>query len=343
MTDISFAFNRAYSDLGISGCIKLQPEDFIVEEVLGFEPDGEGEHLFLYVEKKNLTTPDVITALSKLIKVHAKHIGYSGLKDKYAVTRQWLSVPWPIKAPMPELASDQFDVKRLARHGKKLKRGTHKANQFTLVVRELSQESALLVERIALIKKQGFPNYFGAQRFGFEGQNIGRALSFIEKPYKISRTKKSLYLSALRSYWFNHYLSSRIQDNNWNKGLEGDLFNLEGSNSLFAPDYIDSDINERVDRLDIHPVGPLLSEKSSRLSAKALHYEQVVRAEFNDWFGHLAPQKLETHYRPLRVKPDKLTITALSKDTLRLSFQLPSGSFATSLLLELIHVNEALW
>ncbi len=341
--ELDFQFHRAYPDLGFKGLIKQSSSDFQVDEVLGFEPEGSGEHVFLFIKKVGMTTDEVIRVLAKKLSLKPRDIGYSGLKDKTAVTRQWLSVPWPIVKDFPELKEDGFDIERAVRHTRKLKRGTHKKNHFTINVTALNFDEDAWLERLTCITLQGVPNYFAAQRFGFDGANVEKARDYFKRPYRLSKYKKGLYLSSVRSYLFNHYLSLRVKEGNWCTAIEGDSFNLEGSHSLFTPDALMEDIPRRIEQLDIHPVGFMSGKKPSYLTAKALDYEASVRECYPDLVAGLIQENAETDHRPLRIVPENVTWEKDSPSSYRLSFTLNKGSYATAILLELAHVNGALW
>ena len=166
------AFVGAYPVLAMQADFKSTPEDFQVSEVLGFTPSGSGEHVFLHIEKIGLTTESLVLNVARALNVKARDIGLCGLKDKHAVTTQWLSVPLPIKAEIPQISGSNWRVLEATRHTRKLKRGIHKANQFVIVLRNVTASRELLEQRLMLISAAGVLNYFGMQRFGYDGGNL---------------------------------------------------------------------------------------------------------------------------------------------------------------------------
>ena len=332
-------FQRAYPVNGVSANFKLEPEDFQVSEVLGFEPSGEGEHLFLQIKKTNLTTEALILEVAKCLSVAKRDIGYCGLKDKFAVTDQWLSVIWPIKEPIPSLSGSNWQVMSAVRHNKKLKRGIHQANHFVICLKKLSGDSSLLDKRLQEIALNGFPNYFGTQRFGRGGANVEKAEKLFNRVIKCKPFQRSIYYSAVRSFLFNNYLSLRIEQDSWNKAVDGDSFNLDGSNALFGPeDKIDSSLIERMRAYDIHPVGPLFGDGESRLTASAFELQQAVEDEYPVLVEGLKKARVKTAYRPLRVMPKSLN-WQIEKNDCELQFSLPSGSYATALIDQLVNIE----
>jgi len=348
--DISLNFQPAYPPLQLSTPLayKAQHEDFIVEEQLGFSPSGEGEHLFLYVEKINLNTEQLAGFLAKALGVLKRDIGLSGQKDKFALTRQWFSVPFPIKNDLPDLDSlrgEGWQVLSLQRHDRKLKRGVHKANRFHL---RLKSQAALQLDdwqqietRLQQVLKTGFANYFGEQRFGYQGRNVDKAHALLTGRFKCKKHQRSMYFSAARSYCFNHYLSKRIAAGLWQTPLDGDLFQIEGSASFFS-DTISDDLITRFNHAEIHPMAPLLGKMNRQLedfsSSAAGEFLHNQDADFN-WQQALAKAGLNTQFRALRVMPSGLSVEQSDVNTIALSFDLPRGAFATSLLQELSAQN----
>lgn len=329
------------------GVYRLEAEDFQVEELLGFEPEGQGEHLYLWVEKKGSNTAYVAQELAKSAGIHPAAVAFSGLKDRHAVTRQWFSLHLPGQADpaMASLNSANWQVLKRARHPRKLKRGTHRNNRFTLKIRLDNADpttGSWLEERWQQIVKQGVPNYFGPQRFGREGQNIPKALNWLmanppQKPPK--RQEKSLYLSALRSALFNAWLAETLKQGYWQKPLAGSCFNLAGTRSYFA-DPTASNLSERLAKGDIHLAGPLVGKGELQTTHLALKAEAAFREINLTYWQALEKQGLRLEYRPLRMLPQAPEFN-WQAPWLTLSFTLPSGCFATSLLRELLNAKDA--
>lgn len=331
---------QAYPVLAGSAGFKIEPEDFIVREQLGFVPSGEGEHVFLYIRKRLLTTELLAKDLARQFGVDVRDVAYSGLKDKHAVTEQWFSVPYPIKKEIPPLQGASWQVLECARHGKKLRRGVHQSNAFEITLRDVSVDRALLEERLNAIKERGFPNYFGEQRLGRDDGNVKSAVALFNGEFRCKPFQRSMYYSAARSYLFNRYLSERVANNTWDKAIAGDKFNLDGSNALFGPEPITDEIVQRVAQHDIHPVGPLLGDGESGLLDEALSIQQTVETEAHILLEGLRKARVETALRPLRADAKSLN-WQLEHNQCRLSFELRSGSFATALIRELVNLNHA--
>ncbi|MBT8103881.1 MAG: tRNA pseudouridine(13) synthase TruD, partial [Gammaproteobacteria bacterium] len=219
---------RAHGPSLFSAAIRVQAPDFDVTEELGFDFTGDGEHDYLFIEKTAANTEWLSRQLAQFAQVPARDIGYAGLKDRHAVTRQWFSVPRWNSPEWQQLEVDGVRVLDQQRHNRKLRRGAHKANRFHLVLRgELPRKDAL-DERLATIRAQGVPNYFGEQRFGRGGSNVALAGAWSQGK-RLPRHKRSIAISAARSYLFNQILDARVRDQSWNRLVSGDVANLDGS------------------------------------------------------------------------------------------------------------------
>lgn len=323
-----------YGTPQLSGVIKQNPQDFKVDEQLGFEFSGAGEHLFIQVEKTELTTFELIELIAPHCGVAAKQIGYSGLKDKQAITRQWLSIQLPGCKQMPQIPdAENYRILDTAWHDKKLRVGVHKYNDFEITVRDIKGNIAELIATVEQIKKSGFANYFGQQRFGANQDNVSQALRVLSNRHKskrLSRQKKSLYLSALRSEIYNQILSSRIKQNIWMQPLEGDLFMLSGTQSLFA-EAVNDELIKRYQELDIHSSVSLMGSGESRISGAAQAIENEVLDHASEISEILNQQEVKRAYRSNRALAHQLTIEFIEPATLKLKVRLEKGVFLTSL------------
>ena len=235
-TDILDTLPHAFGLPHNRAVIRQQPEDFIVNEVLGFEPDGAGEHVLLHIQKRLKNTQDVIKSLTQLFDLRSTEIGYCGLKDNHAVTTQWISIQQPVTKPFdaPKLG-EGISVLEVHRHGRKLRPGAHAANRFLIRLRAFEGSRESFEVRVEQIRQYGFPNYFGEQRFGRNNMNLINALRVSHKPNKrLSRQQRSLYLSAARSFLFNVILSERVRTETWQTPQPGEPLMLAGSNQLFC-------------------------------------------------------------------------------------------------------------
>ena len=316
---------------------KTQIEDFIVEEDLGFEADGQGEQDLLIIRKKNLNTEQLARKIADVAGVRTFDIGYAGLKDKFAVTTQAFSVYFHGK-PRPDwsvLNNEQIEVLSVRPHQRKLKTGSLKGNRFTIVLREATGDWAEFNTRAEIINNEGVPNYFGEQRFGYEGLNIVRGQELIAGKITVkNRHKRSLYLSAWRSSLFNAILSQRVKNKTWNQALVGDAMILNGSRSLFLVDNLDDILSERVKMKDIHPSGPLFGMGDPIVVGEPLKLESDITGSC-EALEAISKYKLEASRRPLRVVVSEFAWEQLDAKTIKLQFYLPPGSYATAVLREL--------
>ena len=322
------------------GNIKVEPDDFIVEECLSFEPEGKGEHVFLHIEKIGENTEYIARLLARHAGVRQRDIGYAGLKDRHGRTRQWFSVwlPGQENPDWSALESDHLKILNCIRHARKLKRGVLAGNRFSLLIRNWQGDFKTAEQQLQHIKHHGFPNYFGEQRFGHQGRNIDKALAMFGG-IRVKPEQRSIYLSAARSYLFNLILAERVASKTWNTGLPGDVFNLNQSNSHFQADVIDQNLQERLMQGDIHPTGLLWGKGNSSTSAEVLKLEQAIIADHPTLADGLLKAGLEQDRRALRVIPENIS-WQLETDNLRLSFSLPAGSYATTLLREIVNTSS---
>ncbi len=319
------------------GKIRSVPEDFIVTENLSFEPSGEGEHVFLHIEKKGENTDYVARQLSRFAKVRQRDVSYAGLKDRYAVTTQWFSVWLPGKAD-PDWAafeSDSMKVLQSIRHARKLKRGVLSGNSFKLLIRDYLGDKEITIRQLEQIKALGIANYFGSQRFGNEGQNVNKALSLFDGA-KVGREQRSIYLSAARSYLFNKILAERVIQHNWNQPVAGDTYQFDLSHSCFQSEQPDDEIIRRLTEKDIHPTGVLWGRGNADVSGQALAIEQAVVEAHEQLAQGLIASGVDRDRRALRVNVQDLHWQFLDEASLELTFTLPVGSYATSVLREII-------
>ena len=334
----------------VSAVLRQSPQDFQVFEQLGFEPSGEGEHAFLHLEKITLNSMDLMERIARLSNVPGRDIGMSGLKDRNAITRQWFSVRMAGK-PEPDwqLLEQPGDVKvlQVSRHSRKLKRGVHRANRFLLSLRDVRGDRTELLERLERVKVQGAPNYFAEQRFGRSGSTLIQARQWMASGgRKISRSKRSLYLSALRASIFNTLLAERVKNSNWNKVISGDVCILHGTRSLFACELADQEIQDRAMRCDVHPGLPLWGKGQQTASDAVVEGQMAVLADRSncpdgpEMCTFLERMALELSYRSTRVLPDDFSWQFCDDDVLQLEFALPPGSYATAVLAELVQYTD---
>lgn len=338
------SFQQVYQPLDVSAKLKTYPDDFIVEEHITVEFTGEGEHCWVYIKKRGCNTDWVAQKLAHYCGVKKMAVAYAGLKDRHAVTSQWFSVQLPGK-PTPDWHDLEVDadgesiqVLQCHRHNKKLQRGALKDNAFTITLRELSDTSdnsfTLLQQRCQLIARHGVPNYFGPQRFGRNNNNLEQAKKLFTNPrFKLPRSKRSIYLSAARSWLFNCILSERINLQVWDKRLPGDVFMLDGRSACFKDDGSD-EINIRLEKCEIHPTAALWGQGDSMVTDDAAALEMSVIDQFSLFRDGLVFARLQAQRRACRVCPGEIS-GQRKGDNFVVSFILPAGSYATTVLAEI--------
>ena len=325
--------------------IRQQASDFQVEERLPFEPDGEGGHVFLNIEKTDINTDWLAQQLAKFAQVPAVDIGYAGLKDRHAVTRQWFSIKlegrdepdWSL------FESDQIKILQRQRHNKKLKRGVLIGNQFHLVLTEIEGDTSVWQRNLEKIQQHGVPNYFAEQRFGHNMNNLYHVDKWFtggRAPRK--RNQRSLYISAARSWLFNLVLSERVAAHNWNQAISGDVMQLAGTRaSFFVAELVDKILQERLASHDVHPTGPLYGKGNTIAMTECLALEQEIASDWRDWLEGMEKVGLKQERRALRLIPAQFNWQFIDADKLELDFFLPAGSYATAVLRELAQIVDA--
>jgi tRNA pseudouridine13 synthase len=336
------AHPRAHGDAVLSARVRATPEDFFVEELPGFEPSGAGEHLLLTIEKRGMNTVFAAKRLAKWARVPEMSVSYAGLKDRHAVTRQRFSVHLPKKvAPdIAALESDELRVLEHTWHSRKLPRGALAGNRFVLALRDVQGDREAIGQRLQSIADRGVPNYFGEQRFGRGGDNVAQALAMFTGR-RVRREERTLLLSAARSELFNRVLAARVRAGNWDSALEGEVWSLAGSRSVFGPEPFSDELARRLAEFDIHPSGPLWGrgELRSRAAAAELEMQAVADKDALAMRAGLEAAGLEHERRALRLRPADLRWEWLDDTSLQLSFSLPPGAYATVVLAELGDMN----
>ncbi|MGA0588707.1 tRNA pseudouridine(13) synthase TruD [Dyella sp. KRB-257] len=332
MSELPFACGGA----PLTARLRAAPEDFIVEEILGYDTDGAGEHALLWVEKRGANTDWVARELARFAGVPPVNVGYAGLKDRHAVTRQAFSVQLPGRPDPDWSAFPHAEAKVLAatRHGRKLKRGALRGNRFVLTLRAVQGEREAAERVLQQIAARGVPNYFGEQRFGREGGNLAQARAMFAGR-RMDRGQRSILLSAARSQIFNSVLAARVEQGSWDTALPGEIWSLAGSRSWFGPEPLDDALARRLSQGDIHPSGPLWGEGEPPSTEAVGALERQVAAEHADLAEGLVRARLEQERRALRLMPKDLRWRWPDDATLELAFELPAGAYATVVVREL--------
>ena len=313
----------AYPASGASAALKLLNEDFTVTELPLQLPCGEGEHLWLDIEKNGANTAFVAQQLAEAAGVQERDVGYAGLKDRHAITRQWFSIYLP-KGETPDLTQLQhpeFKVLRQSRHLKKLRRGDLQGNRFRIVLRDVTGDPdtiQAMEANLEAVASDGVPNYFGAQRFGFEGGNVRQGLAMLAREIRVRNPKKKgLYLSAVRSFVFNEVLALRIRQGLWGKTLPGDVLDEVG-----------------------RPTGPLWGRGRVITTDQAQALENGVAERHATLCDGMEHAGLDQERRALVARPADMSWEWPQADRLVLTFSLPAGSYATSVLTEILRTTE---
>lgn len=323
----------AYSKPKATGKIKNSISDFCVDENLGFTLTGEGEHLFLLIEKKQLNTEDVVEIIARKLNLKRASISYAGLKDKYGITTQWFSLHLPGKKDpdLDILHDDNIKIIKTTRHNKKLKIGALKSNTFKIVVKNFQYDANELDEKIKKIAQSGVPNYFGPQRFGNNASNLEAAWDLLINNKKIRNKKlRGLYISAARSYLFNQFLSYRVAENLWPNPVAGDFVMLSGTQSVFQIEKVDDEILTRIKENDITLALPLWGEDKTDLRDKAKEIELAALSELTAWQKALEHFGARKTYKRATLIPEDLSFADNT-----FTFTLPKGEYATTLLREI--------
>ena len=327
---------------------RVNHEDFIVDEELSFTPDGEGENIFLRIEKRGLNTEQVAKQLARFSNVKLMDVGYAGLKDKNAVTRQWFSIRIPGKTELDwsSLNNEQINIIEINRNRKKLRRGVIKQNRFEIIVQEFNGDFAELETVAKSISVNGVPNYFGDQRFGNNCGNIEKALQIFTGEYKPKgrnkgRAERSIILSAARSYLFNQILRERVRQQNWNKLLPGDVAIFDDNNSIFAPENLDELTNSRLDSMDIHPAAVLYGSGELKTTGEPNQIESTIIKENAELALGCKNNNMRLERRAMRLKVIGLTIEQLAAGQVKFSFALKTGAYATSVLREMLDLRSS--
>tara|TARA_R100001377_G_scaffold75533_1_gene52118 strand:+ start:1109 stop:2191 length:1083 start_codon:yes stop_codon:yes gene_type:complete len=357
MSEAQEAFGRLGFALGapqVAAVFKRSAQDFRVNEDLGFELSGEGEHLCLHIRKTEVNTQHVVRQLARLANVRERDIGYAGLKDHMGVCEQWLSIyqAQAQEVDLSSLAQIGVEVLSSVRNSRKIRRGSHRSNGFSIVLRDFASTAKTplafaevreeIEARLSQIRALGVPNYFGEQRFGHAHSNILMARRLFSAELRLKKGfKRGMLLSAARSFVFNAVLSERVVQRNWDQHLSGDVMNLAGTGSVFdAPEW-DETLAARLDAKDIHPTGPLWGKGALRSGADAQVLEMAVATAQADLCKGLEAAGLEQARRSLRLIAADLNWTWLDDDSLEISFSLPPGTYATAVLRELCVLKEA--
>lgn len=310
MTAFDIDFPRAFGEPPARAQLKMVPGDFFVEEQLGFEPSGSGEHLLLFIEKCDRNTQAVAEQLASMAGIKNSDVGYAGMKDRRAVTRQWFSLYLPKQQHPVFTGAEGFTLLHSGRHHQKLRRGSHLGNRFCIRLQGLQGEREAIMARLQMLEVQGAPNYYGEQRFGREGENLPAAETSLARARgKQQSFRDRLHVSVARAWLFNSMLAMRVEQGNWAQAMDGDPLDIP-STALWGR-------------------GRLASSGVTRA------LEEHVAAQYPDWTHFLEHCGLQQERRPCILRAADVRATWEASTSLLLEFRLPAGTYATALLREL--------
>lgn len=329
----------------LGGAIKTEPEDFVVEEIPAYLPCGTGEHLYLWVQKRNLSAEQLIAHVARTLGVSRNDLGMAGLKDRLAVTRQWISVPAArAEERLSDLENESVQILQTARHTNKLRTGHLRGNRFQILVRNPGTGALETAERIAdQVRQRGVPNLFGDQRFGHDQQTLelGRSLlkgeSFPKQiPFHRRKFLARLALSAVQSDLFNRVVRRRSEEGLLHQVLPGDVMQIVSSGATFLVDDVRTE-QARFDQKEIVPTGPMFGPKMKRPEGAVQEMEEQVLIETGLTHDDFSRQAKLTPggRRPLLIFPEGLQVRPDERG-IWLEFTLPAGAYATVVMNEFI-------
>jgi tRNA pseudouridine13 synthase len=326
-------------DAPLVGLVRARPEDFRVDEVPAYAPEGSGDHLFVRFEKTGLDTKEAVRRIAGALDVDPREAGFAGLKDRHAITTQWASFLFGDAARLEGAEVEGVRVLEASRHRHKLRTGHLAANRFELFVRGARGERADEARaRLETLARRGGPAYYGEQRFGRDGGNLDAARRWIVDGGRAPRDRfqKKLLVSTLQAAIFNELCAERVREGTMDGAIEGDLMRKEETGGLFVSEALELD-RPRAERFEISATGPMVGAKMRWPEGEARAREEAALARWK-----LRPEDLERFRssgegtrRPYRVRIEDARLE-VEPEGVRLLFTLPSGAYATIVLAELV-------
>ncbi|MCA9080992.1 MAG: tRNA pseudouridine(13) synthase TruD, partial [Planctomycetaceae bacterium] len=329
----------------VRGLLKSQPDDFVVEEVPAYLPCGEGEHLFLWVEKEGVAAEQLVQHVARNLGISRQEIGVAGLKDRQAITRQWISVPAAAEGQVDAVTTQAIRVLERRRHRNKLKTGHLRGNRFAITLREVPvEDQAKLPPLLDEIARSGVPNYYGDQRFGRDGETLRLGLELLRGetapqtiPFARRKFLLRLALNSVQSMLFNAVVADRLRAGQLLTVQPGDLMQVVESGGVFAVE--DAAIEQaRFESGETVVTGPLFGPKMKQPTGQPGDWERSVLERHGiaaDSFAKF-PKLTSGARRPMLLRPNELQGTGNGDaGTVTLRFVLPSGCYATVLMREI--------
>ncbi|HEX3776965.1 MAG TPA: tRNA pseudouridine(13) synthase TruD [Polyangiaceae bacterium] len=313
------------------------PEDFVVDEIPLYAFSGAGEHCYVRLEKRNFTTPAMVRVVTRAAGIDERDVGYAGLKDKHAVTRQWLSLPAKARPPNEWQLPEGIRVLEHTRHANKLRTGHLLGNRFRITLDVTDNVGALDgANAIAeVLRARGLYNYFGGQRFGRRGDGLRQALDWLRegaRVHGVPRFLAKLYPSVIQAEVFNRYLSAR-RALGGDRLIPGEIVRLDKAGAMFMVEDTARE-TPRLARADIHLTGPIFGPKTRAAGAEAAELERSIIEQLGldaaalEKLGRLAPGTRRDLLAPI----EDLRLEWAAVGRLAVEFSLPSGSYATELI-----------
>ena len=322
----------------IDAVFAASPDDFVVEEIPAYAPQGTGDHVFALIEKRERSTPDAVRALCQSVGADPREAGWAGLKDRVAVATQWISIFGTAPEALSRASVEGVRVLQTARHPHKLRTGHLKGNRFRLLLREIDPSRIPDLRRVLeQVEAHGLPNYYGAQRFGRDGDNATRARQWVlgELRPPRSRFRRRLEISALQSELFNRCLAERVQTSTLGQVFVGDLVKKHASGGEFVVEDLE-EAERRTCTWEISPTGPIFGEKMRWPAGDARQREEAVLREEGLAMAHLSRwRRIAPGARRFLRVPFRKAGMSVSDRTVTLDFTLPAGSYATILVREI--------
>lgn len=322
----------------IPGEIRVEPEDFRVDELPAYAPSGSGEHLMVRFEKTGLNTPSAVQALARAMGVEPKAAGWAGLKDRHAITTQWATFQGATSEAAAAAQVEGVRVLESHPHQNKLKPGHLKSNRFQLRIRGGGVGEGTAKELLAELSDTGCPNYYGEQRFGRDGDNAERAATWVRGEARPPRDRfqRKFLFSALQSAVFNDWLAQRVGAGALGSALLGDLLRKEDTGGLFFCDDLATD-GPRAARFEVSATGPMFGAKMRQPTGPAWLLETEALAGWKLTADDLARHRNlgQGTRRVCRIRPVDWTVERRDGD-LDVAFTLPKGAYATVILRELL-------
>lgn len=335
---------------GCGGLLKQVPEDFVVEEIPAYPPSGSGEHLFVLVEKRGITTAQLLKHAGQTLGLHPARLGYAGKKDAHTISRQWISLHTSQEPPLEKLESPEISVLRVERHGNKLRRGHLRGNRFQVVVRECAPPPDFAGLWRHLVTA-GFPNFFGPQRFGALGDNAREGARLVRAAGRLTGNLQHVrfLINAYQSALFNELVAKRITERGrLDEVLPGDLAIFRESGSFFSVDeQASGDAQARAEKGEISASSPLFGFKTPLAGGLPGEWERALLAaqalEPSDFKRSSKKLSQSGERRAVRAFPDAHSWRTAEREgapCLELDFVLRPGVYATSFLRELMKNDD---